>query len=167
MDKLAVLIERCSGILLGAVAIITVAEVLLRRFFAVQVPDAYTLAGYLQGIAIFWGIATAVLAGRHIVMDLVWSVASHRGRLLIDLFATLLTGVALGVLAWMMMVKVASSYDSGETTFELVMPVWPMILLAAAGAVGAALMSLVRARRILQFHAHESAITQPGGVANE
>lgn len=150
MDRLAFLIERCSGVLLGAVAVITVVEVVLRQFFGLQVPDAYTIAGFMQGVAIFWGIATAALAGRHIAVDILWSALGQRGKRSLDIFATSITALALAILSWMMAAKVISAYESGETTFELAMPIWPLVLAATAGATGAALLALLRLRRLLR-----------------
>jgi len=146
MNRLAHWIEQCAGLLLGAVALVTVVEVVLRQFFGLQVPDAYTLAGYFQGIAIFWGIAIALLAGRHITVDALWTACGPRLRVLIDIFATFMSALAMTALTFMMWRKVSSTFSSGETTYELGMLLWPVVLCATAGAGFGVLLALFRLR---------------------
>lgn len=150
MNRLVHLLEQCAGLLLGAVAIVTVIEVILRQLFGLQVPDAYSLAGYLQGIAIFWGIALAVLAGRHIAVDALWTASGPRMRVAIDIFATLITTLALAALTFMMWRKMVNTYQSGETTYELGMLIWPVLLAATLGAGLGVLFGLLRLRMLSQ-----------------
>ena len=148
MNRLAHAIEQCAGLLLGAVALLTVVEVVLRQLIGLQVPDAYTLAGYFQGIAIFWGIALAILAGRHITVDALWTACGPRMRVAIDILATLLSTLALTALTFMMARKVISTYHSGETTYELGLLIWPLLLGATVGAGLGVLFGLIRLRRL-------------------
>lgn len=141
-------VDLISGFLLGAIALITFCEATLRYVFATQIPDAYTLAGYAQAIAIFWGISSATYAGRHITVDLLWEFARARTRRAIDVFALLCSALFLGALVWMLVVKVQRSRDGFEITSVLHWPLWPFIAVASLGIAAAFVLALVRAVEI-------------------
>jgi TRAP-type C4-dicarboxylate transport system permease small subunit len=139
-------IERFAGVLLASVSLLTVVEVVLRRFTTLRIPDAYTIGGLVQGMAIIWGIAVAVLAGQHIAVDILWEAVGARWRRRMDLFATACCAVFFVALAWMSYQKVVRSYESNESLLELGWPLWPMYAIACAGTVFALLAALVRLR---------------------
>lgn len=143
-------VDLISGFLLAAIALITFCEATLRYLFAAQIPDAYTLAGYVQAIAIFWGISSATYAGRHITVDLLWEFARARTRRAIDVFALLCSALFLGALAWMLIVKVQRSHDGFEITSVLHWPLWPFIAVASLGIAAAFVLALVRAVEIVR-----------------
>lgn len=138
-------VDLIAGFLLAAIALITFSEATLRYLFAMQIPDAYTLAGYAQAIAIFWGISSATYAGRNITIDLLWDHLSPRARRAIDVFALLCSALFLGALAWMLIVKVRRAHDGFEITSDLHWPVWTFIAVAALGIAAAFVLALVRA----------------------
>src|SRR5262249_56624525 len=73
MDRFIDGIELVAAFFVGIVAADIFISVLLRYFFAVQIPDAYDFGRLLLGILIFWGIAATSYRGTHITVDLVWS----------------------------------------------------------------------------------------------
>lgn len=142
-------IDLVAGLLLGGVVALTFLEAALRYLFNVQVPDAYSLSGYAQGVAIFWGIASATYAGRHINVDVLWDACSARNRLRIDVFAATVSGLFLAVTSYMLYLKVLRSRASYEVTNELQIAVWLFLAAAAAGIVFAAIVAFVRAARLV------------------
>jgi TRAP-type C4-dicarboxylate transport system permease small subunit len=98
----------------------------------------------LQGIAIFWGIASTTYEGRHITVDGVWMVAGPAARRVIDLVADTLTLVFLGALAWMLVYKVQSTYETNQVSADLGVVLWPFHLVASLGIGAAALLGLAR-----------------------
>ncbi len=137
-------VDLISGFLLAVIALTTFGEAALRYLFAVQIPDAYTLSGYAQAIAIFWGVCSATYAGRHITVDLLWESAGGRGRRAIDIFATLCSAAFLGALTWMLVAKVVRARGSFEITSVLHWPIWPFIAIAALGIAFATVLALTR-----------------------
>lgn len=148
MRRLELFVERIAAVLLGAVAVVTAVEVVLRQGFDTRLPDAYTLAGYLQAIAVMWGTAVAVLVGRHIAVDILWELSPAPWRRRIDLFATAACIVFFGALTWMMGLKVERAYGSGEATLELGWPVWPMFLAGMSGAAFALVSAFIRWHKV-------------------
>src|SRR5205085_4339384 len=88
MDRIIDTIEAIAAVFVGLVAADIFISVLLRRFFSVQIPDAYDFGSMLLGILIFWGIAATSYRGTHITVDLVWAMAGPRWKRAIDVFAT-------------------------------------------------------------------------------
>jgi len=144
MSLLTRAVDLIAGLLLGLIALTTFGEAALRYMFAVQIPDAYTLAGYAQAIAIFWGICSATYAGRHITVDLLWEFLGRNGRRLLDLVATLFSALFLGAMTWMLFAKVVRAKGSFEITSVLHWPIWPFIAAAAAGIAVAFILAVLR-----------------------
>ena len=77
MDRIIDRIEAIAAVFVGLVAADIFISVLLRDFFASQIPDSYDFGSMLLGILIFWGIAATSYRGTHITVDLVWAAAGH------------------------------------------------------------------------------------------
>jgi TRAP-type C4-dicarboxylate transport system permease small subunit len=148
LSRLLASIDVVSGLLLGCVVALTFCEAALRYLFGVQIPDAYSLSGYAQGVAIFWGIASATYAGRHINVDILWDASSPKNRVRIDVFAALVCGVILAVTTYMLVLKVLRSRASYEVTNELQVSVWLFLAAATAGIAFASFVAFVRAYRL-------------------
>ena len=148
MEKVVVLVERVAGVFLAAVALLVFASVVARDLAGVDVPDSFDFSRYLQGVAIFWGIAVATYRNAHILVDLVWELSAARMRRWIDLFATLTTLLFLGALAWMLVGRLPTVIRAHQLTSDLKLPMWPFYALAMLGAVAAALVGAIRIIRL-------------------
>jgi TRAP-type C4-dicarboxylate transport system permease small subunit len=140
--------ERIAGLFLAVVTGLTFLTVVLRYGFSMSIPDSYDLSRNLLGILIFWGIAMTGFRGEHITVDLLWGTLPQRGRHVLSLLSNVFTLVCMLVFSWAMAIKVLSTAASGETTYDLSLPIWPFYALAWAGlAVSVPLLVL---RLILQ-----------------
>jgi len=148
VEKVVVLVERVAGVFLAAVALLVFASVVARDLAGVDVPDSFDFSRYLQGVAIFWGIAVATYRNAHILVDLVWELSAARMRRWIDLFATLTTLLFLGALAWMLVGRLPTVIRAHQLTSDLKLPMWPFYALAMLGAVAAALVGAIRIIRL-------------------
>ena len=144
MDRLVRIIEVLAGYSLGLIAAVIFCEALLRYLFRVQIPDAYTIASQLQGMAIFWGFATATFAGRHITVDLFWEMSSPRVALVMDTVADLISAGFFMALVLMLYRKVETLYLSGEVTNSLDLVLWPFVLIASLGILCSFILALIR-----------------------
>src|SRR6201995_5071438 len=140
MDRFIDSIEWIAALFVGIVALNTFLAVLMRKFFAVTIPDYYNFGQYLLGILIFWGIAATSYRGTHITVDLVWANASPRHQRWIDVFATL-------VLLFVVVMQTITLYDNVATTRRdnvppaaLGLPIWPFFAVAWIGDVSAVLL---------------------------
>ena len=149
MERSIRAIDRIAGLFLAAVAALTFFEAVLRYSLALQIPDWYALACLFQGIAIFWGIASTTHEGKHIVVDALWEMCGPRLRRAIDFVAELVNSAFFGVFAWMLALKVASTYREGEVSTQLGFELWPFQFVAALGIVCAAFLAVSRLWRVL------------------
>jgi TRAP-type transport system small permease protein len=151
MDRIIDAIEAIAALFVGLVAADIFISVILRRFFSVQIPDAYDFGSMLLGILIFWGIAATSYRGSHITVDLVWTQMGPRGKRVIDIFATLVLLFVVTVQTYTLFDKVRATYADHVLTYDLGLPTWPFFAVAWVGDVSAVLLIAIRTYRLI-FH---------------
>src|SRR5476651_536622 len=149
MDRFIDSIEWIAAFFVGVVALNTFTAIVLRKFFAVTIPDYYNVGQFLLGILIFWGIAATSYRGTHITVDLVWANATPKYQRWIDVFATLVLLFVVSVQTYTLFDKVRGTYYDHVLTFDLRWPTWPFFAVAWAGDVSAVLLITVRTYRLV------------------
>jgi TRAP-type C4-dicarboxylate transport system permease small subunit len=152
-------IERIAALFLAVITALTFVAVILRYIFSYAIPDSYDVARLLLGVAIFWGIAAANYRDEHIGMDLVWSLVGPRGKRIIDISAGLITLIVFLVFCWMFTFKFGDTFRSGETTFDMHLPLWMFYGLAWLGLFAGALLLALRVWRLI---AHPESVAEKG-----
>lgn len=142
--KFIFMVDVAAALLLSIVVLTTIAEAALRYTLDVSIPDAYTMSGYAQGIAIAWGIGSATFTNRHINVDIAWDALGAEGRRRLDLVATTCSAVLLALMAWMMVRRALRAHESFEVTNDLQWPVWAFLVPAAVGLIVAFIFSVLR-----------------------
>ena len=150
-DRFIQTIEWLAAIFVAIVTIDTFVSVMLRYFFAWQIPDSFDVGRMLLGILIFWGIAATSFRGTHITVDLVWSIVGPRWKRYIDVFATLVLLFVIAIHTLTLVDKVVNTYRDNIETFDLHLPIWPFFLVAWLGDFAAVLLIAVRTYRLI-FH---------------
>jgi TRAP-type C4-dicarboxylate transport system permease small subunit len=156
MDRIIDTIEAIAALFVGLVAADIFISVLLRRFFSVQIPDAYDFGSMLLGILIFWGIAATSYRGTHITVDLVWAQAGPRWKRAIDIFATSVLLFVVTVQTYTLFDKVATTWRDNVLTYDLGLPTWPFFAVAWVGDAAAVLLIAIRTYRLI-FHPEDIA----------
>ena len=151
MDRFIDTIELIAAAFVGIVALNTFIAIVMRKFFAVTIPDYYDFGRLLLGILIFWGIAATSYRGSHITVDLVWANATPRYQRLIDIFATLVLLFVVTVQTITLFDKVYTTYQDHVLTYDLRLPNWPFFAVAWIGDVSAVLLIAIRTYRLI-FH---------------
>ena len=151
MDRFIDSIEWIAAFFIGLVAFDVFISILLRYFFNITIPDAYSFGQLLLGIVIFWGIAATSYRGTHITVDLLWANVSPKWQRVIDIFATLVLLFVVVVQTYTLYDKVITTRESNVSTFDLRWPVWPFFAIAWIGDVAAVLLIAVRTYRLI-FH---------------
>lgn len=154
MDRFIDFIEWVAAFFVGIVALNTFTAVVMRKFFAVTIPDYYNFGQFLLGILIFWGIAATSYRGTHITVDLVWANVGPRYQRLIDVFATLVLLFVVTVQTYTLVDKVIDTYNAHIVTMDLQLPIWPFFLVSWIGDVSAVLLIAIRTYRLI-FHPEE------------
>jgi TRAP-type C4-dicarboxylate transport system permease small subunit len=153
IDRVVRVVEYGAAVFLALVTALTFVSVISRYVFSAPIPDSYDFTRLTICIAIFWGIACACWRGEHIQVDLLWSALGPRGRLLIDVTATLVLFFSMAVLCWVVIARLVVIMRSGMITGDLLLPTWPFFtaatfgLLLAVLVIPAYLYRLVRRRQ--------------------
>jgi TRAP-type C4-dicarboxylate transport system permease small subunit len=149
VDRFIDTIEVTAAGFLAVVTLLTFVSVLLRYFFAWSIPDSYDFTRLLLGIVIFWGIAVASYRGDHISVDLLWSASPPWAKRAMDIFAALVTLIAMAAFTWMFAIKVLGTRADNVGTFDLRQPVWIYYAIAWIGLGSAVLLLVVRTVRLV------------------
>ena len=150
-DRFIDSIELLAALFVGIVAADVFVSVLLRYFFALNIPDSYDFGRLLLGVLIFWGIGATSYRGTHITVDLLWAHVGPRWQRTIDIFATLVLLLVVTVQTWTLYDKVVSTRADNVLTFDLRLPTWPFFLVAWLGDVSAVILIALRTWRLI-FH---------------
>src|SRR5882724_6152017 len=151
MDRFIDGIEWIAAFFVGIVALNTFIAVLMRKFFAVTIPDYYNFGQFMLGVLIFWGIAATSYRGTHITVDLVWANATPKYQRVIDVFATLVLLFVVTVQTYTLFDKVVTTRAGHIVTMDLQVPIWPFFLVSWLGDVSAVLLIAIRTYRLI-FH---------------
>lgn len=133
INRIVGVVEHGAAAFLALVTALTFVSVIMRYLFSSPIPDSFDLTRLMICIAIFWGMACACWRGEHIQVDLVWSALGPRGRLAIDVFATLVLLAAMAVLCWVVVARLFVIVRSGMITGDLLLPMWPFFAAATLG----------------------------------
>jgi TRAP-type C4-dicarboxylate transport system permease small subunit len=139
-------VDGAAAMFLAIITGLTFLTVVLRYVFNQTLLGSFDIGRLLLGIAIFWGVAVAAYRQEHIQVDIVWSVLPRRAQGVLNLFADLVffgCACVFTIMFWRQTMVMAAS---GETTFELDVPIWPFHLVAWFGI---ALTAVVLAVRII------------------
>lgn len=125
--------------LLNFLVVLTVAEVVLRRFFNAPVPASMELTEIIIGMVIFLSIAYCGIKGGHISIDIVVSKFPRRIETIIVTVMYFFSMVMSGVLTWQFIVYAMKLSRTGDVSIILELPTYPFIFI---GALGFALFTL-------------------------
>ena len=149
VDRFIDAIDMTAAGFLAVVTLLTFVSVILRYFFAWAIPDSYDFTRLLLGILIFWGMAVASYRGDHITVDLLWTASPPAVQRAMDVFAGLVTLVAMTAFTWMFALKVLDTRADHVGTFDLRQPVWIYYFVAWLGLAAAVILLCVRTVRLL------------------
>lgn len=160
-DRFIDVIEVTAAGFLAVVTLLVFVSVFLRYFFAWSIPDSYDFTRLLLGILIFWGMAVASYRGDHISVDLLWTVAPPAIKRAMDVFAALITLLAMATFTYMFAEKVLGTRADHVGTFDLRQPVWIYYLIAWIGLASSILLLVLRTMRLVFWPEKLSAAREP------
>jgi len=128
-------VDRVAGTLIALVTLLIVASAFGRYLLAMPIPDAFDISRFLLGACMMWGFAAVGWRGGHIAVDLFTAPLSDRARRWIEVFAWTVLLVFVALLVWRMYGRVFNAWRSNESTFDLRLPIWPMLAVIWLGAV--------------------------------
>jgi TRAP-type C4-dicarboxylate transport system permease small subunit len=150
--------ERAGAFFLFVImAVITITTV-TRYLFNWPIPDGDAISRMLLAIVVFWGFASACLHGAHIQMDLLTERLPIRWRRFAYKLSLCLVTASVGTATWAAVARVLDLRASGEVTYDVGLPLWPIYAVAVLGLVAATAVLLAMLAGILREPiAHEDA----------
>lgn len=154
LDILCRLMALSGGVILVALAVMTVASIAGRALFAAPIPGDFELVEVGAAIAIFSFLPYCQLRRGNVIVDIFTIRAGPRVRAILDALGALIYALIAALLAWRTFQGGASLKLYGETTMVLRFPVWwgfmpivPALVLLTVVAVYTAWRSLAEVRR--------------------
>jgi TRAP-type C4-dicarboxylate transport system permease small subunit len=144
LERLCRGIEVVAGLLLGACTILIVVSAVGRYLLASPVPDSFDISRLLLGACIMWGFASVGYRGGHITVDIFVEMMPDRMRRWIEFLAWAVLLLFVVLLTWKMFDRLESAMRSNESTFDLRLPVWPLMALIWVGTAVSILTVTVR-----------------------
>lgn len=142
-DRLLVIADRLQRIQLWLAALalivlmmITVADVTLRYLFNSPVRGSYDMVESMLLVFVFNGMAAGFFMRRHVVIDLIDSIAGRRGTIVLIRIADVLSVICLTLLMWAMLQPAMQAYDYGDRKLELNLPIYILWIVALGGLAG-------------------------------
>jgi TRAP-type C4-dicarboxylate transport system permease small subunit len=134
-----------AGWLLLAVAVVTVADALLRTFLSRPIQGTFEATELILAAIIFLAMPYTGLTDGHVSVDLLTSRLGPRAQSLIVAANALVCAVVLGFIAWEMGLLAAEYGRTARTTITMRIPIFPFILPVAVAAWLAAACFVVQA----------------------
>jgi len=148
LERFCTGVDMIAGILLGLCTLLVVASTAGRYLFAWAIPDAFDISRLLVGACIMWGFASICYRGGQIAVDIVWEMLPRTGRIVLDIIAWASLFFFTVLLTVMTYTRVISAYHSNESTFDLRIPVWPMLGLIWLGCAASVITLLFAFSRV-------------------
>ena len=134
--------------IIAVMMLLTVSDVVGRRFFNQPVHGAYELSEYMLVIVAFFSIAYCQFLRGHIRIELVVSRLRQKSQDVINGIMYVFFLATFCLLAWRLCLYAMEDWQSGLVSGVLEVPTFPFIFVAA---LGCALLSLVVLMHLLLF----------------
>jgi TRAP-type C4-dicarboxylate transport system permease small subunit len=125
MKRFESLVAGIAALALFAMMLLTFADVVGRKVLGNSIPGAVELTELGMLVLIFMALPLASLAGEHITFDLLDRILPSRALFLQQTLAHVLTGAAFGGAAWLVWRRSARTFQMGDITSRLEIPLGP------------------------------------------
>ena len=140
---------RVAMLVMALMMIPVFVDVILRYVSDGSLEGAYELEEFSLALVSFLALASIQEAKGHINITFVTDHCSERVRLLLETFVWCAGTPLLLTLAWRMAVAAMAKYAVGEVSFDLELPIWPVMVVCAAGMLLFGLFALAHALECL------------------
>lgn len=164
-----VALRAAAAIFLGALAAITLLDVLGRYVFSFPVRGAVELIEAIMVGTIFTGIVLATIAHQHVTVDLFAMKLGRRGRRVQLGFSLVVAGIVSALLGAVSWTQARAALEFGDKTTMLGLPMAPQVFFMSAFLFLNAIVYLAQLWRLLrdpvQPHEHAAPLAPSGESA--
>ena len=123
--------------------LLTIAEVIARRFFNEPITGALSLSSLGLVIFVFLTLAYCAVKGGHVELGILTSAFPKRVQAVIASIMYILTAGILGVAGWQLWVQAMKVQNAGQTSGPLEIVIYPFLYIASLGTLLVALVYLI------------------------
>ncbi|MSO71223.1 MAG: TRAP transporter small permease [Alphaproteobacteria bacterium] len=131
IERLAIGLAAIGGLILLALAALTVVNIGLRVGFGFQLRGEFDLASLGGAVAVFCFLPYGQVSGAHVTIDFITKGAPERVKAWLDALASLAFALAVAILAWRMAVGGMELATARQETAVLRLPYWAAFVAAA------------------------------------
>jgi len=131
-----------SAFLILVLLFMTLAEVIMRKFFNMPMLGVYELTMVFLSIIIFFSTGYAQENKYHVVIDYFYDKFPHIGKRIISIISTVIYTATVGAMFWTVTQNAMRQLAAGTTTPITKVPLYPVIFLSALGLAGLTLAVL-------------------------
>jgi len=128
-------LARIASFVLALVAVVTFCDVIARYVF--NSPFSFTVEGteLAMGLIVFLSVGFTTHEDGHISVDIVTLRLSEWTRALVGLITNAVALAFLVIMVWRLWLRADVLLTKGDTTQILLVPIWPVAFVMAAGSV--------------------------------
>lgn len=145
IDTISRILANIAGALIMLIALMQIAEIVLRNTAGISLPFVWEYAAYLHMTAIFFGLAFTLRTGGHIQVTLLKTVAPR-----LFIWASTFVGLAISTILSASLIRLAITYAASGRSSGTINDV-PLVYPAAAMAFGATLLTVQLVLRIVHY----------------
>ena len=126
-------IDRVTWVVLFLMMLMTMIDVLLRKFTNLSILGTVELTELMMVIVIFGSLAQCEVDGGHIKVDLILKRLKPRTQAIIDVFTQLACSILFALMTWALFLQASDIKEWGEVTMDLRLPLYPFVYIASFG----------------------------------
>jgi len=143
-DALAEGLNRIAGVILFLMMLLTLIDVLLRKFWSQGILGGLELSEFMLAGMVFCALAQAEIEDRHVRVDLIAGLQHAREGKWLTAFVQFLSALMIGAISVSSLLYAMSIRTAGEVSLDLGIPRYPLILIATLGFALLGLVMLIR-----------------------
>jgi TRAP-type transport system small permease protein len=143
-DALAGGLNRVAGVILFLMMLLTLIDVLLRKFWSQGILGGLELSEFMLAGMVFCALAQAEIEHRHVCVDLFAGRLHALGGKYLTAFVQFLSALMMGAISVSSFLYALSIRTAGEVSLDLGIPRYPLILVATLGCALLAFVMLIR-----------------------
>ena len=122
-----------SGIVVGLMMLLTVADVFMRFFFNSPITGATEITEFMMICVVFLALAWCALTKMHVKVSLLVSNFSNKAQTIIDIITLTATLIICAIITWRSLLESISTYKNHIASSLINLPYYPFKLIMTLG----------------------------------
>ena len=143
-DRINQVIGACGVVVIIALTLMTVADIIMRRFFSMPFSFSFEVTQLMLVLIVFCSIPYSTSRFRHVSIEVLVETFPKKLHRRIDMVGDFISAAVLAAICWQSIEKGFRSYNIGTMTGELEIPLYPFYFFVSFGAAVACISLLVK-----------------------